>query len=80
MLPYECKTKMMVFNVSRTYQFLQDYTDDLMWNIDTTSIIGKANTSMEIVEWVAIFFALIKALKQIYNSFVRSLMEQSVAV
>ena len=96
----ESKTKTMVFNFTRDYQFstrlkLKGQTvenikstkllgtiisDDLKWNLNTNSIIRKANTSMEILRRVASFGAPIEDLRQIYILFVRSLIEQSAVV
>lgn len=100
MLLNESKTKAMVFNFTRDYQFstrlkLKGQTvenikstkllgtiisDDLKWNLNTNSIIRKANTSMEILRRVASFGAPIEDLRQIYILFVRSLIEQSAVV
>ena len=55
-------------------------TDDLKWDANTTSIIRKANASMEILRKTAAFGASKEDLVTIYKSFVRSHLEQCAPV
>ena len=55
-------------------------TSDLKWDMNTISIIKKANARMELVRRVAGFGAAEEDLKIIYFLFVRSLLEQSAPV
>jgi hypothetical protein len=55
-------------------------SDDLKWNLNTASIIKKANARMELLRKVASFGASLEDLKTVYILFIRSLLEQSATV
>ena len=55
-------------------------TDDLKWDLNTKSIVKKANMRMELIRKVASFDAPMEDLKDLYILFVRSILEQSATV
>ena len=55
-------------------------TNDLKWSKNTQFIIKKAHARMELLRKIASFGASIQDLKQIYITFIRSLLEQSCVV
>ena len=55
-------------------------SDDLSWDLNTKSIVQKANARMELLRRVASFGASVEDLKTIYILFVRSHLEQSATV
>ena len=55
-------------------------SNDLGWNLNTASIVKKANARMELLRRVASFGASIEDLKTIYILFIRSILEQSCTV
>ena len=55
-------------------------SDDLSWDLNTKSIVQKANARMELLRRVASFGASVEDLKTIYFLFVRSHLEQSATV
>ena len=55
-------------------------SDDLSWDLNTKSIVQKANARMELLRRVASFGASVEDLKIIYFLFVRSHLEQSATV
>ena len=54
--------------------------DDLKWDLNTSSIVRKANARMELLRRVASFGTPAEDLKTVYILFVRSLLEQSATV
>ena len=54
--------------------------DDLTWDLNTRSIVKKANARMELLRKVAGFGTPVEDLKTIYVLFVRSILEQSATV
>ena len=54
--------------------------DDLKWDLNTSTIVKKANARMELLRRVAIFGTPAEDLKTVYILFVRSLLEQSATV
>ena len=57
-----------------------EITDDLKWDLNTSSIVKKANMRMELLRRVANFGAPTKDLIEIYILFIRSILEQSATV
>ena len=55
-------------------------SDDLSWDLNTKSIVQKANARMELLRRVASFGASVEDLKTIIFLFVRSHLEQSATV
>ena len=55
-------------------------TDDLSWDLNTDSIVRKANARLQLLRKIASFGANDFDLKEIYITFVRSIVEQSVPV
>ena len=55
-------------------------SSDLGWNLNTSSIVKKANARMELLRRVAGFGTHVGDLKIIYILFVRSILEQSCVV
>ena len=55
-------------------------SDDLTWDLNTRSIVKKANARMELLRKVAGFGTPVEDLKTIYVLFVRSILEQSATV
>ena len=55
-------------------------SDDLKWDLNTSSIIKKANARMELLRRVASFGTPIEDLKIVYILFIRSILEQSATV
>ena len=55
-------------------------SDDLKWNLNTETIVKKANARMELLRKVAGFGAPLEDLKTVYILFIRSLLEQSATV
>ena len=55
-------------------------TNDLKWELNTATIIKKANARLELLRKVASFGAPIEDLKTVYILFIRSLLEQSAVV
>ena len=55
-------------------------SDDLSWDLNTKSIVKKANARMELIRKVSSFNPPLEDLKSIYFLFVRSLLEQSATV
>ena len=55
-------------------------SSDLGWNLNTSSIVKKANARMELLRRVAGFGTPVEDLKIIYILFVRSILEQSCVV
>ena len=55
-------------------------TKDLKWNVNTDSIVKKANARLQLLIKVAQFNPPKEDLKLIYTSFIRSLLEQSCVV
>ena len=96
----ELKTKNMIFNFSKNYQFTTRLTlkgsnidtvdkvkllgtivtNDLKWNENTNFLVTKANQRMMILRKAVNFGASKEDLKQIYTSFIRSIVEQSTSV
>ena len=54
--------------------------NDLKWNLNTESIVKKANARLQLLTKVASFNPPLDNLKLIYTSFIRSHLEQSCAV
>ena len=54
--------------------------DDLKWDLNTSTIVKKANARMELLRRVASFGTPAEDLKTVYILFVRSLLEQSATV
>ena len=52
-------------------------SNDLRWDLNTASIVKKANARMELLRRVASFNAPEEDLKEIYILFIRSILEQS---
>ena len=55
-------------------------TDDLGWDLNTATLVKKANARMQLLCKVASFGAPLEDLKIIYVLFVRSILEQSAVV
>ena len=55
-------------------------SDDLKWNLNSETIVKKANARMELLRKVAGFGAPLEDLKMVYILFIRSLLEQSATV
>ena len=55
-------------------------TDDLKWDLNTKSIVKKANMRMELIRKVASFDVPTEDMKVLYILFVRSILEQSATV
>ena len=55
-------------------------TDDLKWDLNSKSIVKKANMSMEPIRKVSSFDVPIEHRKDLYILFVRSILEQSATV
>ena len=55
-------------------------TDDLSWDLNTQNIVKKANARLQLLRKIASFGANDWDLKEIYVTFVRSILEQSVPV
>ena len=55
-------------------------SNDLKWDMNTKSLVQKANARMQLVRKVASFGAPLEDLKDIYILFVRSILEQSATV
>ena len=55
-------------------------SDDLGWDLNTASLVKKANARMQLLHKVAGFGAPFEDLKTIYVLFVRSILEQSATV
>ena len=55
-------------------------SNDLKWDLNTKSLVKKANARMELLRKVAEFGTPQEDLKNIYVLFVRSLLEQSATV
>ena len=55
-------------------------SSDLKWDLNTASIVKKANARMELLRKVASFGTNPEELKNIYILFIRSLLEQSATV
>ena len=97
---HEKKTKAMVFNFTKKYQFSTDLklnnskidietqtkllgtivTNKLSWDANTNNIVKKANARMQILHTISKFGAPINDMKEIYFSYIRSLLEQSCNV
>ena len=93
----EKKTKSMVFNFTKNYQFMTDLelnkteidvetetkllgtilSNQLSWDSNTKNIVKRANARMQILHKIASFGASINDLKDIYFSYIRSILEQS---
>ena len=54
--------------------------DDLKWDLNTSTIVKKANARMKLLRRVASFGTPAEVLKTVYILFVRSPLEQSAAV
>ena len=52
-------------------------TNDLKWDRNTEEIVKKANPRMQILHKISAFKPSIEDMKQIYISYVRSILEQS---
>ena len=94
------KTKNMIFNFSKKYQFTTKLfvgdenievvkdtkllgtiiTDDLKWSKNTKEIVRKSYQRMQILNNAAKFTANIHELKNIYLTYIRSILEQSAVV
>ena len=55
-------------------------TDDLSWDLNTQNIVRKANARLQLLRKISSFGASDWDLKEIYVTFVRSILEQSVPV
>ena len=55
-------------------------SNDLTWDLNTASLVKKANARMELLRKVASFSTPTNDLKEIYILFVRSILEQSATV
>ena len=55
-------------------------SNDLKWDLNTASLVKKANARMQLVRKVASFGTPVDDLKDIYILFVRSILEQSATV
>ena len=55
-------------------------TNNLCWDLNTATIVRKANARMELIRRVAEFGTPIEDMKEIYILFVRSILEQSATV
>ena len=55
-------------------------SDDLKWDLNTSTIVKKANARMELLRKVASFGTPVEDLKIIYILFIRSILEQSATV
>ena len=55
-------------------------TEDLSWNENTAMIVKKANARLELLRKISSFGASVTDLKDIYLTFVRSILEQSATV
>ena len=55
-------------------------SNDLKWDLNTSSIVKKANARMELLRKVASFGTPPEDLKDIYTLFIRSILEQSAVV
>ena len=55
-------------------------SDDLKWNLNTASIVKKANARLELLRKVSSFGTPIEDLKSVYVLFIRSLLEESATV
>ena len=55
-------------------------SDDLRWDMNTNAIVKKSYARMELLRKVASFGASVEDLKQIYISYIRSILEQSCTV
>ena len=55
-------------------------TDDLKWDKNTTEIVKKAYRRMQLLNSAASFTRNVKDLKNIYLTYVRSILEQSAVV
>ena len=94
------KTKNMIFNFSKKYQFTTKLfvgdenievvkdtkllgtiiTDDLKWSKNTKEIVRKSYQRMQILNNAAKFTSNIHELKNIYLTYIRSILEQSAVV
>ena len=55
-------------------------SDDLKWDLNTDTLVKKANARMQLLRKVASFDAPVQDLKEIYILFIRSILEQSAPV
>ena len=55
-------------------------SNDLKWDVNTKEIVKKANKSMEILRKMSNYGTVLKEMKEIYFSFVRSHLEKSATV
>ena len=55
-------------------------SDDLKWDLNTATIVKKANQRLEILRRLSAFSPPVKDLKEVYILFVRSILEQSAVV
>ena len=85
MKDYQFGTRLQLKNenieiISQTKLLGTIFTDDLKWDANTANIVRKANISMGLLRHVSSFGAPIEDLKQIYITFIRTLLEQSAVV
>ena len=96
----EKKTKNLIFNFTKKYQFTTKLnvnnvninlpneakllgtvlTDKLTWDRNTEEIVKKAYKRMQLLHAAATFTSSKKDLKDIYQTFIRSVLEQSAVV
>ena len=96
----EKKTKNLIFNFTKKYQFTTKLnvnnvnieipneakllgtviTDKLTWDRNTEEIVKKAYKRMQLLHAAASFTSSKKDLKDIYQTFIRSVLEQSAVV
>ena len=55
-------------------------SDDLKWDLNTATVVKKANQRLEILRRLSAFSPPVKDLKEVYILFVRSILEQSAVV